>query len=110
MDRGAQIRCTRAFATTYLVTDRRIIFAAQWPTGAEYRWVRFSRLGPPRVKPDERGIGTITFGTSRWIRWQLANRPQAGTWAPFVPDLYAIADAPRVAELIAEAQRALPRR
>lgn len=79
-----RIRRARAFATTY--------------------------LGPPRIKADERGIGTITFGTSRWTRWQLANRPQAGTWAPFVPDLYAIADAPRVAELIGEAQRALPRR
>ncbi|MCR6487780.1 hypothetical protein M8542_33640 [Amycolatopsis sp. OK19-0408] len=95
----------RAFATTYLVTDQRIIFVAQWPSGAEYRWVRLSRLGPPRVKADDRGVGTITFGTSPWTRWQLANKPQPGAWAPFVPDLYAIAGAARVAELISAARQ-----
>lgn len=104
-----QTRRARAFATTYLVTDQRIIFAAQWPSGAEYRWVWLDRLGPPRVEADDRGVGTITFGTSRWTRWQPANNPQTGAWAPFVPDLYAIADAPRVAELIDAARSALPR-
>jgi hypothetical protein len=105
-----QSRRARALSTTYVVTDQRIVFAAHWPNGAEYRWVRFSRLGPPRVKADDGGVGTITFGTSRWTRWQLATKPQAGVWVPFVPDLYAVADAPRVAELIDEARNALLRR
>lgn len=95
----------RALATTYLVTDRRIVFVAQWPTGAEFRWAWHHRLPPARTKTDERGVGTITFGTSPWIRWTLANQPHSGAWAPFAPDLHAIADAERVAELIRQAQR-----
>jgi hypothetical protein len=95
----------RAFATTYLVTDLRVIFVMQWPTGAEFRWVWHHRLPPARTKTDERGVGTITFGTSPWARWILANKPQSGAWAPFAPDLHAIADAERVAELIRQAQR-----
>jgi hypothetical protein len=100
----------RAQATKYLVTDLRIIFVMQWPAGAEFRWVWHHRLPRARVKADKRGVGTITFGTSRWTRWTLANKPQSGAWAPFVPDLHAVADAPRVAELIRQAQRTpLPR-
>jgi hypothetical protein len=96
----------RAFAATYVVTDLRVIFVMQWPTGAEFRWVWHHRLPPARTKTDERGVGTITFGTSPWTRWTLANKPQSGAWAPFAPDLHAIADAERVAELIRQAQRA----
>jgi len=95
----------RAHATTYLVTDLRVIFVAQWPSGAEFRWVWHHRLPPARVKAGEHDIGTITFGTSPWTRWVLANKPYSGAWAPFVPDLHAIADAERVAELIRRAQR-----
>ncbi|MEV6648630.1 hypothetical protein [Amycolatopsis sp. NPDC051371] len=100
----------RAFATGYLVTDLRIIFVAQWPAGAEYRWMWLHRLPPARVEADERGVGTITFGTSFRTRWTLASKPNSGAWAPFVPDLHAVADAPRVAELIRQAQSTpLPR-
>lgn len=101
-----QSRRSRAYATTYLVTDQRIIFVTQWQSGVEHRWVRFGRLGPPRVKVDEQGVGTITFGKSRWARRQ----PGSDARTPFAPDLRAIADARRVAELIAEAQHALLRR
>jgi hypothetical protein len=103
---GGQLRSAhaRAQAVTYLVTDQRIVFVMQWPTGAEFRWVRHHRLPPARVKADRRGVGTITFGTSRWTRWTLANKPQLGAWAPFAPDLHAIADAERVAGLIRQAQ------
>lgn len=96
----------RASATTYLVTDLRVIFVTQWPAGAEFRWVWHHRLPPARTKVDERGVGTITFGTSPWTRWALANKPQSGAWAPFVPDLHAIANAGRVAALIRQAQSA----
>lgn len=100
----------RAQATKYLVTDLRIVFVMQWPTGAEFRWVWHHRLPPARVKANSRGIGTITFGTSRWTRWSLANKPQFGAWAPFAPRLHAIADAQQVAELIRQAQATpLPR-
>ncbi|MFJ7213958.1 hypothetical protein [Amycolatopsis sp. NPDC098790] len=97
-----QRRRSRTYATTYLVTDQRIIFATRWQSGVEYRWVRFSRLGPPRVKVDEHGIGTITFGKS-------GRQPDPHTRASFAPDLRAIADARRVAGLIAGAQHGPPR-
>jgi hypothetical protein len=98
----------RALATTYLVTDQRIIFVAQWPTGAEYRWVRLVFLQEPRVKAGEDGVGTITFGASWWTRWQLVQKQQLGAWAPFAPELRAIADAPHVADLIRQASHRIP--
>ncbi|WP_410673505.1 hypothetical protein [Amycolatopsis sp. cmx-4-68] len=103
-----QTRRARALATTYLVTDQRIIYVAQWPTGAEYRWVRLVRLPPARVKAGEDGVGTITFGTSWWTRGRLAQKEHLGAWAPFVPELRAIADAPRVADLIRQASHRIP--
>lgn len=103
---GAQVRDRRARAlvTTYLVTDRRIVFVAQWPNGAEFRWVWHHLMRPPRVRVDHHGTGTITFGASRWLRWNLAAKPRLGAWAPIVPELYAIPDAERVAELIRRAR------
>jgi hypothetical protein len=61
-------------------------------------------MRPPRVRVDHHGTGTITFGASRWLRWNLAAKPRLGAWAPIVPELYAIPDAERVAELIRRAR------
>ncbi|PKV94835.1 hypothetical protein ATK30_5723 [Amycolatopsis echigonensis] len=47
--------------TTYLVTDRRLIFVSQWPPGVEFRWVQLAVLRPPRVRDHGDGTGTIDF-------------------------------------------------
>ncbi|MFD5244228.1 hypothetical protein ACFWIW_06780 [Amycolatopsis sp. NPDC058340] len=99
LDRRARDR-----ALSYLVTSRRIIFVANWPSGTEFRWVwvRYLHLSP-QVKVDETGVGTITFG-SRWSRSRISENELRGAWAPPVPELRAIPDARRVADLIEQAR------
>ncbi|WP_326949885.1 hypothetical protein OG439_14545 [Amycolatopsis sp. NBC_01307] len=96
-------RRARLDVETYFVTDRRVVFVAQWPTGAEFRWAWLNRLGPAQVKT---GADTVIFGTSFAARWRVANQNHEGAWAPFVPELWAIPDAERVAALIRQAQSA----
>ncbi|WP_051166220.1 hypothetical protein [Amycolatopsis orientalis] len=87
--------------TTYLVTDRRLIFVSQWPPGAEFRWVQLADLRPPRVRDHGDGTGTIDFRPTvrEWLRDQgFRSRP---AWFPILPELMAVRDAAQVAELIA---------
>ncbi|MEA5361547.1 hypothetical protein VA596_18535 [Amycolatopsis sp., V23-08] len=105
---GPRLRNRRARldVETYFVTDRRIVFVAQWPTGAEFRWVWLNRLQPARARvgDDGTGTGTVTFGTPLGVRWRLLGTPHQGAWVPFTPELWAIPDAERVAALIRQAQ------
>jgi hypothetical protein len=85
-----------SLATVYLITDRRIIYAAEWPSGAEFRWVWLNQLPAPRVRVGEQGVGTISFSSS-------------GVWArvrgvSFTAPLRAVPDATRVADLIVQIQ------
>lgn len=87
--------------TTYLVTDRRLIFVSQWPHGVEIRSVHLSDLRPPRVRDHGDGTGTIDFRptASEWLRDQVyRSRP---AWYPILPELMAVREAAQVAELIA---------
>ncbi|MFJ1759836.1 hypothetical protein ACIOD2_05925 [Amycolatopsis sp. NPDC088138] len=99
-----QIRRARLNVETYFVTDRRIVFVAQWPTGAEFRWVWLNLLQPARARVGDDGTGTVTFGTDPLARWRLIKMSYRGAWAPFTPELWAIPDAERVAALIRQAQ------
>ncbi|WP_181777327.1 hypothetical protein [Amycolatopsis pittospori] len=100
-------RRARDRALSYLVTNQRIIFAASWPNGTEFRWVwlRFVQM-PPTVKAEKAGVGTITFG-GVWSRYQLRENELRGAWAPPFLELRAIADVENVANLIVQAQRRL---
>lgn len=87
--------------TTYLVTDRRLIFVSESPPGVEFRWVQLADLRPPRVRDHGDGTGTIDFRPTadEWLRDQsFRHRP---AWFPFLPELMAVPDAEHVAELIA---------
>ncbi|MGW4401467.1 hypothetical protein ACWEHA_39735 [Amycolatopsis nivea] len=87
--------------TTYLVTDRRLIFASESPPGIEFRWVQLADLRAPRVHDHGDGTGTIDFHptASEWLRDQgFRSRP---AWFPILPELMAVADAAQVADLIA---------
>jgi hypothetical protein len=97
-------RRARLDAETYFVTDRRIGFVAQWPTGAEFRWVWLNHLLPARTRAGGDGTGTVTFGTPLGVRWQRSGMWDRDAWAPFTPELWAIPDAERVAALIRQAQ------
>ncbi|ATY14396.1 hypothetical protein CU254_31240 [Amycolatopsis sp. AA4] len=86
--------------TTYLVTDRRLIFVSESPPGIEFRWVQLADLGKPRVRDHGDGTGTIDFHptTAEWLRDQgFRSRP---AWHPILPELMAVPDAAHVAELI----------
>ncbi|MBB1153884.1 MULTISPECIES: hypothetical protein [Amycolatopsis] len=86
--------------TTYLVTDRRLIFVSESPPGAEFRWVQLADLRPPRVRDHGDGTGTIDFHptVSEWLRDQgFRSRP---AWYPILPELMAVPDAAHVADLI----------
>jgi hypothetical protein len=102
--RRLQNRRARLDVETYFVTDRRIVFVAQWPTGAEFRWVWLNHLQPARIRATGQGDGTITFGTPLGLRWRLLGTPNQGAWVPFTPELWAIPHAERVAALIRQAQ------
>ncbi|WP_406637448.1 hypothetical protein [Amycolatopsis sp. WGS_07] len=87
--------------TTYLVTDRRLIFVSDSPPGIEFRWVQLTDLRPPRVRDHGDGTGTIDFHptVTEWLRDQgFRSRP---AWYPILPELMAVPDAAQVAELIA---------
>ncbi|WP_370934659.1 hypothetical protein [Amycolatopsis sp. cg13] len=87
--------------TSYLVTDRRLIFVSQWQPGVEFRWVPLGYLRPPRVRDHGDGTGTIDFHptATEWLRDQgYRSRP---AWYPMLPELMAVPDAAQVAELIA---------
>ncbi|MFE3178447.1 hypothetical protein ACFXPA_35790 [Amycolatopsis sp. NPDC059090] len=87
--------------TTYLVTDRRLIFVSESPPGIEFRWVQLADLRPPRVRDHGDGTGTIDFHptASEWLRDQgYRSRP---AWYPMLPELMAVPDAAQVADLIA---------
>jgi hypothetical protein len=100
-------RRSRARAMTYVVTNQRIIFAVNWPNGSEYRWIGLNWLpSEPRVRADESGVGTIVFGSS-WSRWRSRENELRGAWVPPVLELFQIADAQRVAELIVNARAQL---
>ncbi|MFG1646300.1 hypothetical protein ACGFMK_38985 [Amycolatopsis sp. NPDC049252] len=103
---GRRLRNRRARldVETYFVTDRRIVFVAQWPTGAEFRWVWLAHLKPARTRAGGDGTGTVTFGTPLGVRWRLLGTPYQGAWVPFTPELWAIPEAERVAALIRQAQ------
>ncbi|WP_116204464.1 hypothetical protein [Amycolatopsis circi] len=93
----------RAFiaVTTYLVTDRRLIFVSESPPGIEFRWIRLNDLRPPRVRDHGDGTGTIDFHptATEWLRDQsYRSRP---AWYPILPELMAVPSAAQVAELIA---------
>ncbi|MGW4486491.1 hypothetical protein ACWEOE_21920 [Amycolatopsis sp. NPDC004368] len=88
-------------ATSYVLTDRRLIFVLNWAYGVEYRWVPIGLLGTPRVRELKDGVGTVTFDRSvlRWLRGRYPwRRP---TMVPVLPELMAIPDAGQVADLIA---------
>ncbi|PFG49727.1 hypothetical protein ATK36_4901 [Amycolatopsis sulphurea] len=59
-------------ATTYLVTDRRLIFVSQGEPGIEFRWIGLADLRPPRVQGHGDGIGTIDFHPTalEWLKDQ----------------------------------------
>jgi hypothetical protein len=101
-----RVRGRRALslAIVYLVTDRRIVFVAEWPSGAEFRWVWLGQLAAPHVRADEQGIGTIVFSEGAWARFKGARGSMREVWAPFTPRLRAVPDASRVAELIRQVQ------
>ncbi|MDT7804091.1 MAG: hypothetical protein QOI78_7524 [Actinomycetota bacterium] len=103
---GQRLRNRRARldVETYFVTDRRIVFVAQWPTGAEFRWGWLNLLQPAQARAGDDGTGTVTFGTPVGLRWRLLGTPNQGAWVPFTPELWAIPDAGRVAALIRQAQ------
>ncbi|WP_326565735.1 hypothetical protein VSH64_28165 [Amycolatopsis rhabdoformis] len=88
-------------ATSYILTDRRLIFVLNWAYGVEYRWVPIAQLGTPRVRELKDGLGIVSFDRSvlRWLRQRYPwRRP---TFVPVLPELMAIPDARQVAELIA---------
>ncbi|WP_037312019.1 hypothetical protein [Amycolatopsis orientalis] len=100
-------RRSRAGVMTYLVTNQRIVFAANWLNGSEYRWVWLNRLpSEPQVRADETGVGTIVFG-SRWSRARAHENELRGAWAPPALEMYQVADAQRVADLIVNARAQL---
>jgi hypothetical protein len=108
-----QLRSRRARldVETYFVTDRRIVFVAQWRTAAEFRWVWLNHLQPARTRAAGDGTGTVTFGSRPWVRWRMLRLSRQGPWAPFTPELWAVPDAERVAALIRQAQSApVPKR
>ncbi|MGW7536124.1 hypothetical protein [Amycolatopsis sp. NPDC054798] len=87
--------------TTYLVTDRRLIFVSESPPGVEFRWVQLADLRPPRVRDHGDGTGTIDFRptVTEWLRDQgYRSRP---VWYPILPELMAVPHAAQVADLIA---------
>jgi len=87
--------------TSYLVTDQRLIFVSAGECGTEYRWVPLDGLRPPRVRAHGDGTGTIDFRPTvpEWLRDQgYRTRP---AWQPALPELMAVRDPDRVAELIA---------
>ncbi|RJQ87450.1 hypothetical protein [Amycolatopsis panacis] len=95
-------RDRRAFvaATTYLVTDRRLIFVSQGEPGIEFRWIGLADLRPPRVQGHGDGVGTIDFHPTalEWLKDQgYRSRP---AWVPILPELMAVPDAAQVAALI----------
>ncbi|MFD2470790.1 hypothetical protein [Amycolatopsis silviterrae] len=47
--------------TSYLVTDRRLVFVSPRPPGTEFRWAQLAGLRPPRVRDHGDGDGTIDF-------------------------------------------------
>lgn len=85
----------RSLATVYLITDRRIIYAAEWPGGAEFHWVWLGQLPAPRVKVGELGVGTVSFDRGAWDRLRGVS---------FAAPLRAVPDATRVADLILQVQ------
>ena len=94
--------------TTYLVTDRRLIFVSDSPPGIEFRWVQLSDLRPPRVRDHGDGTGTIDFHPTvrECLRDQgFRSRP---AWYPMLPELMAVRDAAQVADLIARNARRTP--
>jgi hypothetical protein len=99
-----QSRRALSLATVYLVTDRRIIFVAEWPSGAEFRWAWLGQLPTPHVRADDHGIGTITFRGAVWARVNGLRDPLRGAWAPFTPRLRTVPDVSRVADLILQGQ------
>ncbi|KZB85945.1 hypothetical protein [Amycolatopsis regifaucium] len=100
-------RRSRAGVTTYLVTNQRIVFAANWLNGSEFRWVWLTWLpSEPRVRADDTGVGTIVFG-SRWSRARVRENELRGAWAPPALELHQVADAQRVADLILNARAQL---
>jgi len=100
-------RRSRETVLSYLVTTQRIVFVANWPNAAEFRWVWFQYLQfAPSVKVDETGVGTITYG-SHWRRFKMKNEELRGAWAPPALELRAIRDARRVADLIEQGRNRL---
>ncbi|SFO62575.1 hypothetical protein [Amycolatopsis rubida] len=64
---------------TYLVTDRRIVFVAERPSGVEFRWAWFTELRTPRVHDYRDGTGTVDFHPtlSEWLRDQKYRAQQS---------------------------------
>ncbi|WP_101438069.1 hypothetical protein [Amycolatopsis echigonensis] len=93
---------------TCLVTDRRLVFVADRPGGIEFRWVWFPDLPEPRVRDHADGTGTVDFHPtlSEWLRDQKF-RAQPSAY-PMLPELMAVRDAARVADLIARNARRTP--
>ncbi|WP_020657304.1 hypothetical protein [Amycolatopsis benzoatilytica] len=90
-------------ALTYLVTDRRLIFAAQGSGGIEFRWVWRADLREPRVHRYPDGTGTVDFRPTlrERLRDQQTRAQSSLLW--MVPELVAIKDPERVAGLFAAA-------
>ncbi|WP_051166219.1 hypothetical protein [Amycolatopsis orientalis] len=92
---------------TYQVTDRRVVFGADRPGGAEFRWVWLPELGEPRVRDHGDGTGTVGFGAPLHVRMRDLQFRAESPLVAMVPELVAIEDPQHVAELIARnAQRA----
>ncbi|MEV4601171.1 hypothetical protein AB0K15_27690 [Amycolatopsis sp. NPDC049253] len=93
-------RASRVGATTYVVTDRRLVFATYWPQGAEFRWIPLAYLRRPRVRDIGGGLGIVDFRptVAQWLKDQ-GYRPRP-VWYPKLPELMGIRDAQEVAELI----------
>ncbi|MEV8615193.1 hypothetical protein AB0383_46110 [Amycolatopsis sp. NPDC051373] len=93
-------RSKRFAATSYIVTDRRLILVVHWPHGNDFRWVPIRLLGSPRVHELGDGVGTVDFDRSV-TRWMRRREPwRFPSLAPIDPELIAIPDARKVAELI----------
>ncbi|MEV0071138.1 hypothetical protein [Amycolatopsis sp. NPDC050768] len=93
-------RASRVGATTYVVTDRRLVFVVYWPQGAEFRWIPLAYLRRPRVRDIGGELGIVDFRptVSEWLKDQ-EYRPRP-VWYPELPELMGIRDAHEVAELI----------
>ncbi|WIX82281.1 hypothetical protein QRX50_16710 [Amycolatopsis carbonis] len=97
---SGSVRSKRHAATSYPVTDRRLIIAMHFAHGVDYRWVPMAVLGTPRVHELHDGLGTVDFKKSV-LRATLRLDPwRQSTLVPIYPELVAIRDAHEVAELI----------